>query len=115
MFVRQNGQKNHPAVLRSCGLLEKKQKSIRKDYRAEMEIMETKSVAPGGSWELSPVTEGSSSPKIQNHDHLLKVINSFFFFSFLGQDLRHMEVPRLGIESELQLQAYATAPATPDP
>lgn len=44
MFVRQNGQKNHPAVLRSCGLLEKKQKSIRKDYRAEMEIMETKSV-----------------------------------------------------------------------
>ena len=25
-----------------------------------------------------------------------------------------MEVPRLGVESELQLQAYATAMATPD-
>ena len=36
---------------------------------------------------------------------------SFFFFCFLG----HMEVPRLGIESELQLLAYATATATPAP
>ena len=26
-----------------------------------------------------------------------------------------MEVPRLGVESELQLPAYATATATPDP
>ena len=26
-----------------------------------------------------------------------------------------MEVPRLGVESELQLLAYATASATPDP
>ena len=26
-----------------------------------------------------------------------------------------MEVPRLGVESELQLLAYATATATPDP
>ena len=26
-----------------------------------------------------------------------------------------MEVPRLGVESELQLQAYTTATATPDP
>ena len=26
-----------------------------------------------------------------------------------------MEVPRLGVESELQLPAYATAIATPDP
>ena len=27
----------------------------------------------------------------------------------------HMEVPRLGVESELQLLAYATATATQDP
>ena len=29
--------------------------------------------------------------------------------------MRHMEVPRLGDESELQLQAYTTATATTDP
>ena len=40
----------------------------------------------------------------------------FFFFScFLGPHLQHMEVPRLGVKSELQLLAYATATATADP
>ena len=38
----------------------------------------------------------------------------FFFLVFLGPNPRHMEVPRLGAESELQLQAYTTATATPD-
>ena len=38
----------------------------------------------------------------------------FLFFFFLGPQVRHMEVPRLGAESELQLPAYATATATPD-
>ena len=28
---------------------------------------------------------------------------------FLGPHLQHMQVPRLGVESELQLPAYATA------
>ena len=37
-----------------------------------------------------------------------------FFFCFLGLSLWHMEVPRLGVESELQLPAYTTAAATPD-
>ena len=37
----------------------------------------------------------------------------FFFFCFLGLHPQHMEVPRLGVESELQL--LATAIATPDP
>ena len=36
------------------------------------------------------------------------------FLSFLGPYLRHMEVPMLGVELELQLIAYATATATPD-
>ena len=38
------------------------------------------------------------------------------FLVFLGPHLQHMEVTRLGVESELQLQAYAkaTATATPD-
>ena len=39
----------------------------------------------------------------------------FFFFAFLGPHPLHMEVPRLGVESDLQLPAYATAIATPDP
>ena len=35
-----------------------------------------------------------------------------FFFVFLGLTLRHMDVPRSGVESELQLPAYNTAIAT---
>ena len=39
----------------------------------------------------------------------------FFCFFFLGLHLWHMEVPKLGGESELQLPADITATATPDP
>ena len=40
---------------------------------------------------------------------------SFSFYSFLLKPLLwHMEVPRLGVEAELQLPAYTTATATPD-
>ena len=39
---------------------------------------------------------------------------SFFFFFFLGPNLWHMEALRLGVKSELQLPAYATAIAMPD-
>ena len=39
----------------------------------------------------------------------------FFFLFFLGPHPRHMEVPRLGVELELQLLAYASAIATQDP
>ena len=35
-----------------------------------------------------------------------------FFVCFLGLYLKHMEIPRLGVESGLQLPVYATA--TPD-
>ena len=40
----------------------------------------------------------------------------FFFlsFAFLGLHLPHMEVPRLGVEWELQLPVYTTAIARPD-
>ena len=37
------------------------------------------------------------------------------FCPFLGPHPQHMEVPRLEAKSELQLPAYATATATPDP
>ena len=39
----------------------------------------------------------------------------FFFFFFKGPCLLHMEVPRLGVESELQLLANTTATAKRDP
>ena len=35
--------------------------------------------------------------------------DSYFFFLFLFIAAQHMEVPRLGVRSELQLLAYTTA------
>ena len=43
----------------------------------------------------------------------LKYTCKAYFLFFLGPHLWHMEVPRLGVESQLQLPAYATA--TQDP
>ena len=49
-------------------------------------------------------------------DFLNIVYITFSFFRFsLGLHLWHMEVPRLGFESEQELLAYTTATATPDP
>ena len=39
----------------------------------------------------------------------------FYFIAFLGPHVQHMEVPRLEVEWELQLLAYTTATAMPDP
>ena len=39
----------------------------------------------------------------------------FYFFCFLAPHLRHMDVPRLGVESEPQLPACTTATTTQDP
>ena len=39
----------------------------------------------------------------------------FFFWSFLGPHSLHVEVPRLGVQSELQQPAYPRATATRDP
>ena len=39
----------------------------------------------------------------------------FVFLPFLGPLLLHMEVPRLGVEVELQPPAYTRATATRDP
>jgi len=39
----------------------------------------------------------------------------FFFCVFLGLQPWYMEIPRLRVELELQLLAYTTATATPDP
>ena len=39
----------------------------------------------------------------------------FFFFCFFGPHLQHMEVPSPGVKLKLQLLAYTTATAMPDP
>ena len=39
----------------------------------------------------------------------------FFFFFFLGPHPQHLEVLRLEVKLELQLPAYTTATAMPDP
>ena len=38
----------------------------------------------------------------------------FFFFFFFWSPMQHVEVPRLEVELELQLQAYTTDIATQD-
>ena len=57
-----------------------------------------------------PISAASSSFSCQKPESHI-----FFFFFVLGMHLRIMKVPRLGIRSELQLPAYATATATQDP
>ena len=47
--------------------------------------------------------------------HRLRMPEIFFLFFFSGPHLRHMEVPRLGVESKLQLPAYTTAAEALDP
>ena len=39
----------------------------------------------------------------------------FMYLGFLGPYPQHMEIPRLGVKLELQLPAYTTATAMPDP
>ena len=48
-------------------------------------------------------------------DLLLLLLLLLLLFCFLGLHLQLREVPRLGVESELQLPAYTTATATQDP
>ena len=50
--------------------------------------------------------------KINNFIIIIIIIIFFFFFCFLGLHSWHMDVPKLGVELELQLLAYTTAMAT---
>ena len=53
----------------------------------------------------------------QERDSKLRRVikESLSYFWFLGLHLQHMDVPRLGVVLELQLPAYTTATAAPDP
>ena len=50
-----------------------------------------------------------------NNLYFPRCIPKMNFSFFLQLYLQHMEVPQLGLKPELQLQAYATATAAPDP
>ena len=56
--------------------------------------------------------------KLSLSSHSERVFILFYFvlsiLFFLGLHLGHVEVPRLGVESDLQLLAYATITETPD-
>ena len=51
--------------------------------------------------------------KIMRYFELIIII--IIIICFLGPHLWHMEIPSLGVKSELQLSAYTTATATRDP
>ena len=53
-------------------------------------------------------------PDMELVDHMVVLPLSLSLF-FLGLHLQHMEVPRLGAESELQLLAYTTATVMQNP
>ena len=59
---------------------------------------------------------GGSAPLLFLYCPVLLFLPCFFFVCllFLGPHLQHMEVPRLGVELELQLSVYTTATATRD-
>ena len=44
----------------------------------------------------------------------ISILKFLFCFFFLGLHMWHMEVPKLGVESELQLPAYTTTKAMQD-
>ena len=63
----------------------------------------------GSAWSYTPCALNVVQPLL----HLPFFL--FFLLFFLGPHPRHIEFPRLGVESELQLPGYTTATSTPDP
>ena len=65
----------------------------------------------------SPQTDGTIAGKghICPGSGFRNNVEKNLFLLFLGSHLWHMDIPRLEVKSELQLLAYATATATPDP
>ena len=67
---------------------------------------------PNGNSLISFISsrDGSFSLSFFNHWNLI-----YFIILFLGPYLQHLEIPRLGVELELQLPAHSTARATQNP
>ena len=80
--------------------------------------------SPASDWLISTISNSVCSLRVTTKYFklfiiifVIFVINDlwFFFFFFLGPHSQHMEVHRLGVQLELQLPAYTTAAAKPDP
>ena len=73
---------------------------------------------PPTHWEPAPRRGGGSlkleEPKFLSQSSRLDSVAFFFLCVFLGLHLRHMKVPRLGVESELYPLTYTTATETLD-
>ena len=70
--------------------------------------------------EWGSLHKGKAGGRKSNRNYFHKnqfhvIFSKTFFVVSLGPHLRHMEFPRLGVKSELQLLAYATATAMSDP
>ena len=64
-----------------------------------------------GMWRPPPARGGGGAVELFV---CLWILFFFFFVVFLGLHPQHMEVPWLGVKSELQLPAYTIATAIPD-
>ena len=66
-----------------------------------------------GLWSVGGGERSKSTNTLQSYNFAIL----FVCFCFLGPHPQHMDFPRLGVELELQLPAYATATVlvTPDP
>ena len=60
-------------------------------------------------------SESVFSFNLQNNVSCLAALFIYLVSFFVGLHLQHLEVPRLGVELELQCLTYATATATSDP
>ena len=58
------------------------------------------------------ISWGARRTLLQGHTFFIFICLFVYLFWFLGLQLCHMKVPRLGVELELQLLAYATVTAT---
>ena len=77
--------------------------------------MEVKEVAGIKIYTLSKeLGVGGTYQKLPDLCSLLLSPLSLSLYLFWGLHSQHIDVPRLGVESELQLPAYATAAAMPD-
>ena len=83
--------------------------------RQILNLLSETRIEPASSWTLC---QALNLVSYSGHSYI-GVRKWYFFvvvFAILGPTLQHMEVPRLGVESELQMPAYATATAmTRDP
>lgn len=93
------------SICRRCNQTHRKQEEVHKEENSKVVcLVDTEKLCQEERWGWEGILERS--------------FFCFFFFllfSFYCHTCQHVEVPGLGVKSELQLQAYTTVEATPDP